>query len=201
MLMFSIGIKNAILVILIILIIHFAIKNILFDNKKIIQKSAPSQCPITKDTTKETFYDVNSAIPETGVQHAKCIQQSSNLESEKENLLKFVFGDDAPKDDKGLDSFFKDFSKQISQCEKPYISCAKKTDDHTTPLPSTCDPNIQELPLLPDMEKVDVCNNKRDIMIVNEYKNENPMNGGLLYAGISPFDGFDMSFSGVQILK
>ena len=35
----------------------------------------------------------------------------------------------------------------------------------------------------------------------DEYKNENPMNGGLLYAGISPFDGFDMSFSGVQILK
>ena len=201
MLMFSIGIKNSILIILIILIIHFAIKNILIDNSKMIPKIPSITNEITKETTKESFYDVNSDIPETGVQHAKCIQQSSNLESEKENLLKFVFGNDVPKDNTDLDNFFKDFSKQISQCEKPYINCDKKNDDHTTPLPSTCDPNIQELPLLPDMEKIDVCNNKRDIMIVNEYKNENAMNGGLLYAGISPFDEFDTSFSGVQIQK
>lgn len=120
---------------------------------------------------------------------------SANLESEKENLLKFVFGDNIPKDGSGLDKFFKDYSNEIEKCDKPYEQCAKKSDDHTVPLATTCNPNIQELSSeLDNLKKLPVCNTKKDLMILNQYDNENQMNGGVIYADINAYDNYDLSF-------
>jgi hypothetical protein len=190
--MLSIGIKNAILIILIILIIHFAIKQIIMTKE--------DRAEITPEKKEKFTADILPyATQASNTQEPKCMPQSpnDNLESEKDNLLKFVFGDNVPKGSKGLDDFFKDYSNQISQCDKPYEVCNnKKSDDHTVPLQSTCDPKIQELPLTPEFAKAkEVCNTKRDLMILNEYKNENPMNGGALYGDINAFDDFDQSYS------
>lgn len=188
MLSIAIGIKNAILIVLITLIIHFALKNMIIDKRDKLQMT-----PSIEDTKRS-----NVIRKETFITEPKCMPQSpnDNLESEKENLLKFVFGEDMPGNGKGLDDFFKDFSNQISQCDKPYQECsAKKSDDHKVPLTATCDPKIQEIPLIPEAEKAkEVCNTKKDLMILNEYNNENPMNGGVLYANISPFDDYDINF-------
>jgi hypothetical protein len=186
MLSIAIGIKNAILIVLIVLIIHFAVKN------AIINRDDKLAITPENKKTKETFSPSQLMVKEP-----TCMPQSpnDNLESEKEKLLQFVFGKDIPKDSKGLDAFFKDYTNQIAQCDKPYEQCTKKSDDHQVPLATTCDPNIQEIPLLPDMEKAtEVCNTKKDLMILNQYNNENPMNGGTLYADISPFDDYDMSY-------
>jgi hypothetical protein len=186
--MLAIGIKNAILIILIILIVHFAIKNIIMTND--------DRKEITPET-KEKFLDI-LPNPISTSSEPKCMPQSpdDNLESDKENLLKFVFGNDVPSNSKGLDDFFKDYSNQISQCDKPYETCNKKSDDHTVPLASTCDPNVQELPITQDFTKAkEVCNTKKDLMILNEYTNENAMNGGSLYGDINAYDDFDLSYS------
>ena len=188
--MLAIGIKNAILIILIILIIHFAMKNLMSNRNS---QTKPQQDKLQDklqdkqpDKLKENFEE-----PST-----KCAPNTNtNLESEKENLLKFVFGDNIPKDGSGLDKFFKDYSNEIEKCDKPYEQCTKKSDDHSIPLATTCNPNIQELPSdLNDMKKGPVCNTKKDLMILNQYDNENQMNGGIIYADINAYDNYDLNF-------
>jgi hypothetical protein len=176
--MLGIGIKNAILIILIILILHFVIKNILM-NKTVL-------FPIKKEK-----FEPKKSSDSLGPQ--KCL--SENLSSEKDKLLKFVFGDDMPKGDNNLDNFFKDVSKKILECDKDnYMECKVKSDDHRIPLASTCDPKMFELPSTDLIKKADICNTKKDLMILNEYTNESQMNGGNLYAGISAYDDFDQNY-------
>lgn len=147
--MLGVGLKNAILIILIILIIHFAIKN------SMLEKFTCSSKPV------------------------------SNLSQDKENLMKYVFGDDRSKDSSYLDSYFKDISKE---CKVEDVqTCNKKQDDHSVILKSTCDPNIQSLPPTPELTKKPPCNDKRDIMILNEYEEDKK-------DAIGAFDDFDMSY-------
>ena len=103
--------------------------------------------------------------------------------------MKFVFGDaDVKKDSQDLDIYF----KNEGACDKPYKECTLKDDNHT-PLPSSCSIEFN-LPSSTDMKKKEICNNKKQLMVVNEYENEKPENGGSLFGGISAFDGFDMTF-------
>ena len=193
MLGIGIGIKNAILIILIILIIHFAIMNIM-SNRVPPQKTQEKALEKVQDKALERFEE--STIKCLPVQNP-----SVNLESEKENLLKFVFGDNIPKDGSGLDKFFKDYSNEIEKCDKPYEQCSKKSDDHTVPLATTCNPHIQELSSeIDNLKKLPVCNTKKDLMILNQYDNENQMNGGLIYADINAFDNYDLSFQSYQLV-
>jgi len=193
--MLAIGIKNAILIILIILIIHFAIMNIMSNRvtpQKVQDKSQDKSQDKALDKVQEKALE---QFEESTIKCSPVQNPSANLESEKENLLKFVFGDNIPKDGSGLDKFFKDYSNEIEKCDKPYEQCSKKSDDHSVPLATTCNPNIQELSSeLDNLKKLPVCNTKKDLMILNQYDNENQMNGGVIYADINAYDNYDLSF-------
>ena len=209
--MFAIGIKNAILFILIVLIVHVVIMNILCarPSKSVVSKESFAPSASSIQSSLQSLQSLPSNLNSQSLPYPNeatppiCLPPSErNMTNDKEKLLEFVFGQkNKPYNEKGLDDFFKDFSKQISACQKnPYEEqnavCKAKSDDHSTPLPSTCDPNIQEILKSDDLEKKPYCNTKRDINIISEYKNESSMSGGTLYdgpGGINAFDDFDVS--------
>lgn len=203
--MLSIGIKNAILFTLVVLIFHFIIKNMLLDketgqsysqkvkNVVVTQETDVAKRvktvlePYTTEITSQNFKE-SSSTP-------KCLPSTdADLNKEKENLLKFVFGDQLTDTtpSKDLDKYFEDKPTESSlQCT--YDKCKPKDDNHT-PLKSSCDMDFNPLPST-DMAKTEkVCNNKKDLMIVNQYENEKPENGGVLFGGLSAFDSYDLQF-------
>lgn len=169
--MFSVGLKNAILVCLLILILHFTIKNIMFDkgSKKESFKTSeepPPQC---------RFYDNND---------------KKDLETEKKQMLEYVMGD--PED---LDKYFK--GNPVTEVAKNQ-QCAPKTDDNTLPLSTTCDPSLTQVNLGESMKvkaNCDLPQDKKNVMLLKEYENEKPLNGGELYGGITAYDSLDLYFS------
>jgi hypothetical protein len=201
--MLGIGIKNAILFILIILIFHFVIKNMLIDRtntstyaSSIKNTIITQESPLGIQATKENFQAASCPDypkpPEFNEDSSKskCLPNTDSASSDKDNLMKFVFGDDTvAKDSKDLDVFF---PKDAASCDKPYNECKLKDDNHT-PLPSSCSIDFQ-LPAPTDAKKKEICNTKKQLMIVNEYENEKPENGGTLFGGISAFDNYDLNF-------
>lgn len=195
--MLGIGIKNAILFILIILIFHFVIKNMLVDRQNAsTYSSSVKNTVITQEQESklETFQATCPDFPKPpefneNSGKSKCLPNADSATSDKESLMKFVFGDQpVSKDSKALDAFF----PNEASCDKPYKECKVKDDNHT-PLPSTCSIDFQ-LPASTDMQKKEICNTKKTLMVVNEYENEKPENGGTLFGGLSAFDGFDLTY-------
>lgn len=203
--MLGIGINNAILFIVIILIFHFVIKNMIIDRENnktyaqsvnstvVTQESSPGA--VTTTAIKESFQSTCPDFPkppdfnEDSSSKSKCLPNNESASSEKDDLMNFVFGDNSvKKDSKDLDVYF----PNEASCDKPYKECAVKDDNHT-PLPSSCSIDYN-LPANTDMKKKDICNNKKQLMVVNEYENEKPENGGDLFGGITAFDGFDLTF-------
>ena len=184
--MFAIGIKNAILFILIVLIVHVVIMNILYarPSKSVVSKESFAPSASSIQSSLQSLQSLPSNLNSQSLPYPNeatppiCLPPSeSNMTNEKEKLLEFVFG-------------------QKNPYEEQNAVCKAKSDDHSTPLPSTCDPNIQEILKSDDLEKKTYCNTKRDINIISEYKNESSMSGGTLYdgpGGINAFDDFDVS--------
>ena len=190
--MLAIGIKNSILVLLIILILHFLIKNTLVDRASKLQKSA------VKPPSKETFKGNETVKEECNPAPAP----PRNSEAEKEELLKYVFGDDNKKEDDNDDlrAFFggNDVTRDVQgELAKRQPECqAPKKDDNALPLSDTCDPGIMSIkddahkPVSADCDLPQ----KMGVMLLKEYENENAMNGGKLYGGLDGFDGFATHF-------
>lgn len=189
----AIVIKNTILVILIILIGHFMVKNFLLDKKPSLSyKGEPNKdlggalVPIKKELTPSPI------VPENETPLAKPSSEpiatvQGGLDKAKEELLKFIDGDD---DIEGY------FGNDIELGIQPTDNCKPKVQDNMFPLSTTCNPDIQFLPKTDKSVKAN-CNLKqikKNIMMINEYDDENTMNGGALYGGLSAFDSFDNNY-------
>lgn len=209
--MLAIGIKNSILVLLIILILHFLIKNTIFDkNGKAPKKVQQAPTDIKKvHIASVPTVDIMSSQPakvqvETFKNESLSCEASPprNTDLEKEELLKFVFGAEAPDTSEDeLKKYFKgddvtsDVEGELAKI-KPTCPPVKK-DDMNLPLSTTCDPQIQRLNLLEEKSVKGDCNlkqDKKDIMILKEYDDENSMSGGELYGGLSAFDNLASAF-------
>ena len=187
--MLSLGLKNAILVLLIILILHVLIKNAIVDQKPLKEKFIIG-APVEGEKKKE-YLEVNKAI----IPEPVCPKPVEKDEDEKE-LLKYVYGDD---DNGNLSQFFKgmDITKDVKNEIDAKISCSslKKKND-SLPLSTTCDPQLQTLKvddtLLLKQHKKPESQNISNMML-GEYEDESAMNGGELYGNLSAYD--DMAFS------
>jgi hypothetical protein len=160
----TIGIFNALLVLMIILILHFIIIHTI---------------------KKESFQD----IPACDQYEVDPINK--NLESDKENMLKYVLEDPSDND---LDNYFKDYPVLDVKDD----GCKNKTDNNQLPLSTTCDPKIQTLSLADEMKVISDCElpqDKKHYTLLKEYAEEKPQNGGLLYGNISAYDEEDLYFS------
>jgi hypothetical protein len=186
--MLAIGIKNSILVFLIVMILHFLIKNTLMDKV--------AKVPKVPKVQQETF-KVQSDIKVPEKTSACAPAPPKNEEEEKEELLKYVFGDSGSGSNEGADGlgdFFK--GKDVTQdlegelAKRKPVCDTKKTDDQNLPLSTTCDPGIMSLKPLDNMSVKADCDIKQKVplMTLKEYDNESTMNGGKLYGGL---DGYD----------
>ena len=187
--MLSIGIKNSILVILIVLIIHFILKNIILERSPKIPKepflvSAPLK---SHDIEVSEKCDVKPREDDTMI---KKLQE--------EELMRFVaMGDDS--DSKSLDNFFRDnivtSGVQEPSCDKDV--CRFKADNQQLPLSTTCNSDVQKLQDSDAKRIKGECNltqDKKNVMILTEYENENDMNGGKLFGVLDAFDSYDMNY-------
>ena len=193
---FLTGFNNAIICILLIMIIHI-----------FLVRSLPCKVNTnisTTNTSKELF------IPDTEHMNfisnpPKCIEQSSDMTSEKDKLHEFVFGNsNIPYDEKNLDEFFKDVSKEIAGCknnlqqeenEESRCRMNNRKDDHRIPLSTTCDPKLLEINTPLELSVKPHCNITKDIHILHEYNEENSMNSGQVFDDITAFDDAYLNFS------
>ncbi len=195
-------IKNTILVIMIILIGHFVVKNMLVERGSVAIKTIPQSGEISKEPVK----DITVSIPlskdtqtKPNMNDDKVISKPSSapvemvtggLDKAKEELLKFINDDDE------LEKFYEN---EKVQPFVPTDNCKSKEQTQSLLLSTTCDPAIQDLKYSepPQMDVTANCNitqDKRNLMILKEYDNENMMNGGSLYGGLSAFDTFDNNY-------
>lgn len=204
----AIIIKNTILVVLIILIGHFMVKNFLLD-----KKSSSSKLVTTNTTikTQDKSNDISGALvplknevtpsPITPDSETPIAKPSSDavqtihggLDKAKEELLKFIDDDE---DEDNVDRYF---SKDATLPPQPTDNCKAKVLDPILPLNTTCDQSIQMMAKHSNDKVVKVgtagvCNPQKDVVMLNEYENENTMNGGTLFGGLSAYDAFDNNF-------
>jgi hypothetical protein len=160
----SIGIFNALLFLLVILILHFALKNLVLNKPKY----------------------------ESLVESAPCKVSNINLESEKEDMLKYVLDDNDAKI--SLDNYFKD--KAVTNV--PDDSCKHRNDQNYIPVSTTCDPKMDANLFTNDMKVLKDCElpqDKKNYTLLKIYEDEKPENGGDLYGGIKGYDDEDVYFS------
>lgn len=160
----SIGIFNAILVFMVILILHFVI--------------------IKFGVKKESF-----VINTERCEPTNKVSISKNLETEKENMLKFVMNDN------NLDQFFKD---------KPVTSvvvddtCKSRIDKNHIPLSTTCDTKLLDSEFKTEMKVIGDCKlpqDKKHYTMLKTYDEENSMSGSPVFANINAYDNEDFNFS------
>lgn len=201
--MLAVSIKNSILILLIVLILHFLLKNTL------MEKQRPSE---KKQDKKETFEAVNEPMPAPPVtasvpapvvsvaekkECAKLEPVERNTEDERAELLKYVFGEDATKmDDNELGQYFQGMDVSSGSKTQGDPCPLPRTDAHSLPITTTCDSSVLTLALEKDKKKPSSKCVKQDSsngMVLHEYDDENGMNGGL-FGGLNAFDGFSTSF-------
>jgi hypothetical protein len=175
----SIGIFNALLFLLVILIIHFSIKNFILDKKESFDglNTDKPQYITTRLNTEEV---------------EKCEvynNTSNNLESEKENMLKYVLDESDE-----LDKYFKD----RSVTNVPDDGCKQRTDQHIIPLNTTCDPQMNPNEFNINKEVIADCElpqDKKHYSLLKVYDKESTMSGAPLYGGINAYDDEEIYYS------
>lgn len=135
---------------------------------------------------------------------------------EQEDMLEYVTKGDISGNknskkgsiDDELDRYFKDnmvsenvadLADKFEKCDSQSDICKFKADNHQLPLSTTCSTKITDLKTDKSLEKrvIADCNlpqDKKNIMILKEYENENSMNGGALYGNLGAYDEFDLNF-------
>lgn len=152
--MLSIAIKNSLLVVLIILILHFMMKNYLIEKDNIFVKAQG------QSLRKENYsQDIPKQEKEQKTDTSAHVTPPMNKAAD--DLFKFVFEDDTP---------ITNQSPMCKQDKQTYI-----------PEPSTINvakPEVKQQPL------------NFENLVLNEYENESPLNGGHLYGSLSGYDSY-----------
>jgi len=218
--MLATGIKNSILVFLIILILHFLIKNALFDKNVRLkerfipthregQKEHPSQEGFRKETAvtvpvKENLVEEHVETKET-FKNQNQKQEECGGTMEDDELYKYVYGDEGM-DDAEISKYFKgmDVTKDVEENIQGKMKCTSLAEqnnvptDVTKPISTTCDPSLQ--PPKPTQLPVKAnCNLEQNlpIMVLNQYDNESTMNGGDMF-GLSAYDTLAPAFESYE---
>ena len=180
--MFSTGLKNFILIFIIILIFHFLIKKALLSRR---------EGYVCKPHTVESS---TTPAPKPVEDQTKSAPKSTN------DIYDMWFGEaGGGQADKSLDSFFKeelDMSKEAEEAAKCKI---RPGSDLTKPISTTCDPPFDMDTSSDDTKALKAnCNlsqDKKGMMLLNEYENENTMNGGKLFLNLDAYDRDDYMYA------
>ena len=173
--MLAIGIKNAILFLLIILILHFLVKNILLDQNT--KKPASAQ---SMKATPPTMSYFEGFVP------------ASSMTDEKKKMMEFV---NSEKDEQqALDKMFS--QKIITECKAEEQCTEPKKDIGQLPLSTTCDADVTKLKGDGMKVKADchLPQDHKNFTFITEYENERPLNSGKVFDGLSAFDTYDDYF-------
>ena len=199
--MLSLGLKNAILVLLIILILHVLIKNAIADKKikEPFQNTALNKADLASLEQNKVQPIKAPACPISSEEKKEIKKEDDDSE-----LLKYVYGDD--KDTTDISQYFKgmDITKDVQKEIDAKLSCKTLKKDDSLPLSTTCDPQLQSLQADENSKKVRFdCDLKQSIsnMMLGEYEGENAMNGGELYGNLSAYDGFGLNYEEYECHK
>lgn len=196
-------IKNTILVILIILIGHFMVKNILLEKTTPTKPNAkPDAKPADKPEAKleSKPQDASAPIDSIVSKPSNDVQPvQGGLDKAKEELLKFI-DDDNDNDDDNLDDYFTKTTTD-GTLPAPLTPFNTKMGENPLPLNTTCDQTVQQLPAASTIPAIpaipatiNTINTTKSLAVVNEYENESTMNGGQLFGGLGAFDAFDSKY-------
>ncbi len=146
----SLAIKNAILILLILLIAHFLIKNFLISSIKSSENVNNQNFINTdkKEISKSTMIDKNEPYPFYHKIPITICDDKNKKDIELENvnkneLLQYVFSDD----DKSLNKYYEDdaVSKEVKDLENSISTNneCKTLDNNHIPLSTTCDGSME----------------------------------------------------------
>lgn len=167
--MLSLVIKNAILIILIILIVHFLLKGMLDERKapSVIQPQtspAPSgSLGASAPKTELTAEPMPLSMPLSSSLLENMSNPNPNPNSTKDDLFSYIYGG-------------KDVSAPASLEEREKDTENEKGKIHESPSP------------VGDEKEAPKDAGTSHHMIIREYTNEKPLNGGNLFNGLSAFD-------------
>lgn len=181
--MFSLAVKNSVLVILIIFIIHFMIKNILRERERSIMVHLPVR------NQKLAMVEAEEAITHDTInkheqltQHAPMIVEAEEDSAKKEVLNK-------PTQDCNVNIVM------VQQTHEP----TKVDDDLDKWFNQSSTVDIGKQSNVPKVEasKQQLYEEQHEIanLIVNKYDKENCMNGGKVYGDLTGFDSQFMAYS------
>lgn len=200
--MLSTGIKNSILIILIIFIFHFIIKNVLLNKNEHFSNIV---CKNEELLSEKDNTPIKTTMPELKELPSEKIQPPSvtcNLEKEgmaRNDVFDAWFADELKKasTDAELDKFFLD-NKDISEEIEKATKCPLPVKDKGLPATSTCDINFDNLPI--DIVKKEIKCDTPDRymkhgMMLKEYQNENIMNGGKLFMDLHAYNSIDDTYA------
>jgi hypothetical protein len=201
--MLSLGMKNAILFLLIVLILHVLIKNALIEKGKLPKTIKEMYTEKVKEPEEIKKQDETKA-KETKKEDPKAKDEPKDKENSKESttenfdteLLKYVYDDD----NTDLAKYFKgmDVTKDITKDIEKKIECTvlEELIKNDLPISTTCDPALKTASDANAKRIKADCDLKQTsgFMTLKEYEEENMMNGGSIYGDLKGFDNFDEAF-------
>jgi len=150
--MLSLAVKNSLLVVLIILILHFMMKNYLLENVDTHRKTHQHQTQKNDSFTQSTAIKEKQYITENP--HITLTKPIKTHDADE--LYKFVFENE---------------SNQSPMCKQEQIF---------VPESSTLQAPKQQVAQSLNFEN----------LVLNEYENESPLNGGHIYGNLSGYDSY-----------
>jgi hypothetical protein len=203
--MLSLGLKNAILFLLIVMILHVLIKNALIEKGTLpktikemytektekVKEKEPEDIKKQEETkAKETKKE------EPKAKDSKKEKEESTTENFDTELLKYVYDDD----NTDLAKYFKgmDVTKDVTKDIEKKIECTvlEELIKNDLPISTTCDPALKTASDANAKRIKADCDLKQTsaFMTLKEYEEENMMNGGSIYGDLKGFDSFDEAF-------
>lgn len=162
--MFGAVIKNSILFILIILILHFLINNILIE-KKIVKVDLDVKDEVKNGFDEQEDIDIDYPRPERNTPNSKM-----------QELYDYVFDKNASKD---LDSYYKlDNDIDANNNKDTEVKCADDCNNYCNTTKPTHDELKAHYGNFNKLQCTDNLDQDKHVYILNNYNDEKPMNGG-----------------------
>ena len=180
--MLGTGLKNSLLLLLIILILHFLIKNLLLERQHASKQGARE--PYAQDPNGNDGPITTTAMEgkETGfeVGREECGQDKG--ETIKNDLYKYVM------DDGEMEKFFEpNIKQQVPEASEKFDTKYPIACDAMSIMKDTGLPDARKKPKRPEQ-----ANN--GFLVIHDYSDESALNGGQLYDGLNGYDGIDTMY-------
>lgn len=190
--MFSLVLKNSILMILLILIIHFMIINYLCDLQRMNKKKDDIVNNRISKSIDNTFVDISMDSSVKEVNQEVNQEVPINTKESLQDLYDFVYNDDKDDEEEDIDKFFIDESKPCKIPSELTVPCDSQPNDKEVLF---CKNEIDEF-----YEK-----NKKQILEPNQ-KDETTLNGNpIMYqyeqdkdTNLQGFEGFSAGFMSIK---